>query len=68
MELSVPQDWNSSFEPQLVEKYDRSFKGFDKKISVLYAMGNSTWDIQEHLVDIYGVKVSAEFISTVTQK
>jgi len=42
MELSVPQDWNSSFEPQLVEKYDRSFKGFDKKISVLYAMGNST--------------------------
>jgi putative transposase len=66
MELSVPRDRTSEFEPQIVKKGQRRFTGFDDKILSMYARGMTTRDIQGHLEEIYGVEVSPELISTVT--
>jgi len=66
LELSVPRDRQSKFEPQIVKKGQRRFTGFDDKILSMYARGMTTRDIQGHLEEIYGVEVSPELISTVT--
>lgn len=66
LELSIPRDRNSEFEPQIVKKGQRRFAGFDDKILSMYARGMTTRDIQGHLEEIYGVEVSPDLISTVT--
>jgi len=66
MELSIPRDRHSEFEPQIVPKGQRRFSGFDDKILSMYARGMTVRDIQGHLKDIYNVDVSPELISTVT--
>ncbi len=60
IELEVPRDRLSTFDPQLIAKYQRRFPGFDEKIVSMYARGMSTREIQGHLRDLYGVDVSAE--------
>jgi hypothetical protein len=55
-----------SFDPLLIAKYQRRFPGFDDKTVSMYARGMSTREIAGHLLDLYGVEVSADLISTVT--
>ncbi len=64
--IEVPRDRNSKFQPQIVKKNQTRFEGFDDKILSMYSRGMTTRDIMEHLKDIYGVAVSADFISNVT--
>jgi putative transposase len=64
--IQTPRDRQASFEPQIVEKHQRRFDGFDDKIVALYARGMSVRDIQAHLREIYGVKVGHDLISRVT--
>ena len=64
--IDVPRDRNSEFEPQIVKKHQRRFDGFDGQIISMYARGMTTRDIQGHLKDIYGVEVSPDLISDVT--
>ena len=66
MTIEVPRDRNSTFEPQLIEKHQTRFEGFDAKILSMYARGMTVRDIQGHLLDLYGVNVSAGLISDVT--
>jgi len=66
LEIEVPRDRNSSFEPQLIQKRQKRFDGFDEKIISLYARGMTTRDIQAQLEEIYGVEISPSFISTIT--
>jgi len=66
LDLKIPRDRNSSFEPQLIEKHQKRFDGFDEKIISLYARGMTTRDIQAQLEELYGVEISPSFISTVT--
>ena len=66
LELEIPRDRNSSFEPQLVKKGEKQLAGFDDRILSLYAKGMSTRDIQAHFEEAYGVEVSPTFISQVT--
>ena len=66
MPIEVPRDRDGSFEPQIVGKHERHFSGFDDKIVSMYARGMSVRDIQAHLQEIYGVDVSPELISKVT--
>lgn len=66
MEIEVPRDRQGTFDPQLIAKYQRRFPGFDDKIIGMYARGMSTRDIQEHLRELYGIDVSPDLISTVT--
>lgn len=66
IELSIPRDRAGSFEPQLIAKYQRRFPGFDDKIISMYARGMPTREIVGHLRDLYGIDVSPDMISTVT--
>ena len=67
VEIAVPRDRESSFEPVIVKKGQTRFNGFDDKILSLYARGMTTRDIQEQLQELYGVKVSHALISNVTE-
>jgi putative transposase len=66
IELEIPRDRQSSFDPQLIAKYQRRFPGFDEKIISMYARGMSVREIVGHLRDLYGVDVSPDLISAVT--
>lgn len=66
IEIDVPRDRNSEFEPQFVKKGQTRFDGLDDKIISLYSRGMTTREIQGHLQEIYGVEVSPSLISTVT--
>lgn len=64
--IDVPRDRESSFEPQLIKKGQTRFDGFDDKIISMYARGMTCREIKAHLEEIYGVEVSPDLISTVT--
>lgn len=66
VEIGVPRDRNGSFEPQLIKKNQTRIDGFDDKIVSMYARGMSVREIQGHLKELYGVGVSADLISRVT--
>jgi putative transposase len=66
--IEVPRDRNGTFEPQIIEKHQTRFTGFDDKIISLYARGLSTREIQQHLEEIYQVEVSPALISSVTDE
>lgn len=64
--IEVPRDRNGDFNPHIIPRHQTRFSGFDDKIISMYARGMTTRDIQDHLQEIYGVEVSADLISTVT--
>jgi len=68
MPIEVPRDRNGTFEPQIIEKHQTRFTGFDDNIISLYARGLSTREIQQNLEEIYHVEVSAGLISNVTNE
>lgn len=68
MEIKVPQDRNSTFEPQVVKKRQKDISDIDQKIISMYAKGMTTRQISDTLEDIYGFEASAGFISDVTDK
>jgi putative transposase len=68
MGIEVPRDRNGTFEPQIIEKHQTRFTGFDDNIVSLYARGLSTREIQQHIEEIYHVEVSAGLISRVTDE
>jgi putative transposase len=65
-EIETPRDRQGTFEPQVIEKYQRRVEGFDEKILKLYAKGMTTRDIQEIVQELYGVEVSPNLISEIT--
>jgi putative transposase len=67
LDIAVPRDRESTFEPVILPKGQTRFTGFDDKIIALYARGMTTRDIQAHLEEIYGVEVSPTLVSQVTQ-
>ena len=68
LHLETPRDRAGTFEPQLIGKHERRFTGFDDRIISLYARGMTVRDIQKHLLEMYGVDVSPQLISTVTEE
>src|SRR5712691_6056798 len=66
IDLAVPRDRQARFDPQLIAKYQRRFPGFDDKIISMYARGMSTREIVGHLRDLYGIEVSPDLISALT--
>lgn len=66
VQLDVPRDRDSSFEPQLIKKGQTRFDGLDEKIISLYSRGMTQREIQGHLEEIYGVEISPSLVSTVT--
>jgi putative transposase len=68
VQIDVPRDRNSEFEPQLVKKGQTRFDGLDEKVISLYSRGMTQREIQGHLEEIYGVEVSPSLISTITDE
>lgn len=66
VDLAVPRDRNGSFEPAIVPKGARRLDGFDDRILSLYARGMTVREIRGHLQELYGVEVSPDLISRVT--
>src|SRR3954453_15184898 len=64
--IAVPRDRLSTFEPQLIAKYRRHLPGFDDKIVSMYARGMTVREIEGHLAELYGIDVSPDLISAVT--
>ena len=68
MEINVPQDRRSTFEPQIVKKRQKDISDIDQKIISMYAKGMTTRQISDTIEDIYGFETSEGFISDVTDK
>lgn len=66
LDLAIPRDRNGSFEPLIVPKGERRLEGFDERVVSLYARGLTVREIQGHLQELYGVEVSPDLISRVT--
>ncbi len=68
MEIPIPQDRNSSFQPKVVPKRKKDIVRIADKIISMYAKGMTTRQISDALMDIYGFEVSEGFISDVTDR
>jgi len=68
VEIETPRDRDGSFDPQIIKKRQTSVGNFSDKIVSLYARGMSTREIEEHLREMYGIEVSAQFISRATDR
>jgi transposase-like protein len=68
MEIAVPRDRDGDFEPKIVGKHQREWRGFDDKILAMYSHGMSTQGIQATIKDIYNVDISPELVSRVTDE
>jgi putative transposase len=66
IEIGVPRDRAGTFEPQLIPKGQTRFEGFDDRILSLYSRGMTVREIQGHLTELYGIEVSPDLISRVT--
>src|SRR3954466_6085875 len=66
MTLSVPRDRAGTFDPKMIAKYQRRFPDFDDKIISMYARGMSVREIRGHLEELYGIDVSPDLISAIT--
>lgn len=68
VEIETPRDRNASFEPKLVAKRQRSVGNFGEAIISLYTRGLSTREIEQHVKEIYGIDISPQFVSRVTEE
>ena len=68
VDIEVPRDRASTFEPQIVKKRQRRLSGVDEIVLSLYAKGLTTGEISAHFAEIYGASVSRETISRITDK
>ena len=68
VEIDVPQDRKSDYEPKIVPKYSRDISGIDDKIIRMYAGGMSVSEISEQIEEIYGFDVSEGLVTGVTNK
>jgi putative transposase len=64
--LDIPRDRAGEYEPVMIKKHQRRFDGFDDLILSLYSRGVSTRDIRSHIEELYGIEVSADLVSSVT--
>lgn len=68
VELNIPRDREGEFEPQIVPKNTRDLSAIEDKVISMYGKGMSQRDISEHIEDIYGLPLSAQTISRMTDK
>ncbi len=66
VEIDVPRDTSSSFDPQIVRKRQRRLSGVDEIVLSLTAKGLTTGEISAHFSEIYGASVSKDTVSAIT--
>lgn len=67
-EVTVPRDRNGDYEPQILKKYQANTNELEDKIIAMYARGMTQRDIEDPLAEMYGIAVTAQTISTITNK
>jgi putative transposase len=68
VEIEVPRDTESTFEPQIVRKRQRRLTGVDEIVLSLTARGLTTGEIAAHFQEVYGAKISKDTVSRITEK
>ncbi len=68
VEIDVPRDRASTFEPQIVMERQRRLNGVDEVVWSLHAKGQTTSEISAHFAEIYGASVTKETISRISDK
>ncbi len=68
VEIEVPRDTESTFEPQIVRKRQRRLTGVDEIVLSLTARGLTTGEIAAHFQEVYGAQVSKDTVSRITEK
>ncbi len=68
IKVSIPRDRNGTFEPVVVRKYETIESSIEERIVSMYAKGMTTRDIHSHMREIYGVDISADMVSSITDK
>lgn len=68
VEVNVPQDRKSDYDPKIVPKYGRDISEIDEKIIRMYARGMTTRQISDQIMEIYGFEVSEAMVTSVTNK
>lgn len=66
--IETPRDRDASFDPKIIKKRESSVGDFTEKIISLYSRGMTTREIEQHLQEIYGIDVSAQFVSRATER
>ncbi len=66
--LNVPRDRNGEHEPLIVKRGQTDVSSMDERVISMYGHGMSTRDINQHMQEIYGIDVSAEWVSKITDK
>ena len=64
----MPRDRKGEFEPKIIPKYQRNVSGIEEKVIALYAKGMSTRDIEEQIQELYGISLSSEMVSKITDR
>ena len=67
-QIDVPRDREGEFEPKLIPKYQRDISGIEEQVVSLYARGMSTRDIHDQIQELYGMELSAEMVSKITDR
>ena len=67
-QINVPRDREGEFEPELIPKYQRDISDIEEKVLSLYARGMSTGDIHDQIQELYGMELSAEMVSRITDR
>jgi len=68
VEIEVPRDRKGEFEPIAVKKHEKDISNIQDLIISMYGKGMTTRDISEHLADIYGLSVSSDTVTRITDK
>lgn len=68
IDIDVPRDRQSSFDPQAVRKYQKDISNIENQIISMYAKGMTTRDISAHIKEIYGFGLSEGMVSKITNK
>lgn len=67
-QVDIPRDRAGNFDPKIIPKYQRDISGIEEKVISLYARGMTTRDIHDQLQDLYGIELSADMVSKITDK
>jgi putative transposase len=68
VEIEVPRDTASTFDPQIVRKRQRRLTGVDEIVLSLTARGLTTGEVAAHFGEVYGARISKDTISQITEK
>jgi hypothetical protein len=68
VDITVPRDRDSSFEPKIVAKRQRRLTGVEDMVISLSAKGLTHGEIAAHLAEVYGAEVSKQTITTISDR